>query len=150
MHVHPPTTPLDISDVQLVLTELAVNAEICNHELAQTWAAEQMRGNFAAVPGDYEQFLAQYLASKVAESIEKNIWQGNFAFDAGTAANNLYDGILAKYMVVLRRRIKSKSVVLSPPSLLLQERIVLLASCWATWLLLHLRLSWETLTRRST
>ena len=93
-----PATPLDISDVQLVLTELAVNEEICNHELARTWAAEQMRGNFAAVPGDYEQFLAQYLASKVAESIEVNIWQGNFAFDAGTAANTLYDGILAKYL----------------------------------------------------
>ena len=94
-----PATPLDIADVQLELTELAVNEEICNHELARTWAAEQMRGNFAAVPGDYEQFLAQYLASKVAASIENNIWQGNYEFIPGTAGEHLlYDGIMAKYV----------------------------------------------------
>lgn len=92
-----PSTPLDISDVQLTLTELQVNEEICNHELARTWAAEQMRGNFAAVPGDYERFLAQYLAKRVAEQIEGNIWQGNYDSDgtgAGSPAYALFDGIL--------------------------------------------------------
>jgi len=90
---------LDISDVQLTLTELQVNEEICNHELAQTWAAEQMRGNFAPVPGDYEQFLAQYVASRVAESIERNIWQGNYDYtDGGAPTYDLYDGIMAKYV----------------------------------------------------
>lgn len=92
-----PATPLDISDVQLTLTELQVNEEICNHELAQTWAAEQMRGNFANVPGDYEQFLAQYLAKRVAESIENNIWAGNYDANgstAGGAAHTLFTGIM--------------------------------------------------------
>ena len=93
---------LDISDVQLTLTELQVNEEICNHELAQTWAAEQMRGNFAAVPGDYEQFLAQYVASRVAENIEKNIWQGKYdhtdGSTSGTGVPVLFDSIMSAYV----------------------------------------------------
>jgi hypothetical protein len=94
-----PETPLDISDVQLTLTELQVNEEICNHELARTWAAEQMRGNFAAVPGDYEQFLAQYLAARVAEQIEHNIWAGNYDPAGGTSYTyGLFDGIMAQYV----------------------------------------------------
>jgi len=94
-----PSTPLDISDVVLTTTELQVNEEICNHELARTWAAEQMRGSFAPVPGDYEQFLAQYVSARVAESIERNIWQGNYDFtDGGSPTYDLYDGIMAKYV----------------------------------------------------
>ncbi len=90
---------LQIDDVQLVTTELQVNEEICNHELAQSWAAEQMRGAFAPVPGDYEQFLAQYVSARVAESIERNIWQGNYDFtDGGSPTYDLYDGIMAKYV----------------------------------------------------
>lgn len=93
---------LDISDVQLTLTELQVNEEICNFELAQTWAAEQMRGNFAPVPGDYEQFLAQYVASRVAEDIEKNIWAGNYnstdGSTSGGGAGTLFGSILSAYV----------------------------------------------------
>ena len=93
---------LDISDVQLTLTELQVNEEICNHELAQTWAAEQMRGNYAAVPGDYEQFLAQYVAARVAEDVEKNIWSGKYnSTNGGTTgggAGTLFDSIMSAYV----------------------------------------------------
>lgn len=93
---------LDISDVQLTLTELQVNEEICNHELAQTWAAEQMRGNFAPVPGDYEQFLAQYVASRVAEDVEKNIWAGKYnstdGSTSGGGAGTLFDSIMSAYV----------------------------------------------------
>lgn len=93
---------LDISDVQLTLTELQVNEEICNHELAQTWAAEQMRGNFAPVPGDYEQFLAQYVASRVAEDVEKNIWAGLYnstdGSTSGGGAGTLFGSIMSAYV----------------------------------------------------
>jgi len=93
---------LDISDVQLTLTELQVNEEICNHELAQTWAAEQMRGNFAAVPGDYERFLSQYIAAQVASDVEKNIWQGNYnptdGSTTGTGVPDLFNSILSAYV----------------------------------------------------
>ena len=93
---------LDISDVQLTLTELQVNEEICNHELARTWAAAQMRGNYAGVPGDYEQFLAQYVASRVAEDIEKNIWRGNYNSTDGTTtgggAGTLFGSVMSAYV----------------------------------------------------
>lgn len=93
---------LDISDVQLTLTELQVNEEICNHELAQTWAAEQMRGNFAPVPGDYERYLAQYIAARVAEDIEKNIWSGKYnsadGTTTGTGVPGLFDSIMSRYV----------------------------------------------------
>ena len=93
---------LDISDVQLTLTELQVNEEICNHELAQTWAAEQMRGNYAAVPGDYEAFLAQYVAARVAEDVEKNIWRGSYnhtdGSTSGGGAGTLFGSIMSAYV----------------------------------------------------
>ena len=93
---------LSVDDVQLVLTELQVNEEICNHELAQTWAAEQMRGNYAGVPGDYEQYLAQYVASRVAEDVEKNIWRGKYdhtdGSTSGTGVPLLFDSIMSRYV----------------------------------------------------
>ena len=93
---------LDISDVQLTLTELQVNEEICNHELARTWAAAQMRGNYAGVPGDYEQYLAQYVASRVAEDIEKNIWRGSYnhtdGSTSGGGAGSLFGSIMSAYV----------------------------------------------------
>jgi hypothetical protein len=93
------TTPasggLDISDVVLTTTQLQVNEQICNDDLARTWAAEQMRGNYAGAPDDYVQFLGTYVAAKVAANIEQNIWQGNYSVD-GTAAAVVtnFDGIL--------------------------------------------------------
>lgn len=93
---------LAISDVQLELTELQVNEEICNHELATSWASAQMRGAFAAVPGDYEQFLAQYVASRVAEDIEKNIWRGQYnhtdGSTSGGGAGTLFGSIMSAYV----------------------------------------------------
>ncbi len=88
---------LDISDVQLVTTGLQVQEQICNEELAQTWAAEQMRGAYANAPADYISFLAQYVAKQVAKDIEGSIWQGNYSSDGGTTAAvySSFDGILA-------------------------------------------------------
>ena len=96
------TGSLAIDDVQLTLTELQVNEEICNHTLAQSWAAEQMRGNFAPVPGDYERFLAQYISARVAENIENNIWQGKYdhtdGSTSGTGVPVLFDSIMSRYV----------------------------------------------------
>jgi hypothetical protein len=94
------TTPvsggLDISDVVLTTTQLQVNEQICNDDLAQTWAAEQMRGNYAGAPGDYVSFLGQYVAARVAANVEQNIWQGNYDADgsgAGTPVVDQFNGI---------------------------------------------------------
>lgn len=85
------TTPssgeLDISDVVLTTTQLQVNEQICNDDLAQTWAAEQMRGNYAGAPGDYVSFLGQYVAARVAANIEQNIWQGNYDSDGSSGGS---------------------------------------------------------------
>ena len=93
---------LQIDDVTLTTTELQVNEEICNHELAQSWASEQMRGAFAPVPGDYEQFLAQYVASRVAEDVEKNIWAGEYnstdGSTSGGGAGTLFGSIMSAYV----------------------------------------------------
>lgn len=86
---------LDISDVQLTTSQLQVQEQICNKDLAQTWAAEQMRGAYANAPGDYVSFLAQYVAKKVAKDIEGSIWQGNYDPVGGTTyAYSSFDGIL--------------------------------------------------------
>ena len=61
-----------------------------------------MRGNYAGVPGDYEQFLAQYVASRVAEDVEKNIWAGKYnSTNGGTTgggAGTLFDSVLSAYV----------------------------------------------------
>jgi uncharacterized membrane protein YkvA (DUF1232 family) len=61
-----------------------------------------MRGNYAGVPGDYEQFLAQYVASRVAEDVEKNIWAGKYNSTNGTTtgggAGTLFDSVLSAYV----------------------------------------------------
>ena len=87
---------LTIADVQLVTTQLQINEQICNFELAQSWAAEQMRGNYAGAPGDYEQYLSAYVAARAAANIEQNIWQGNYSVDGGETAAVVtnFDGIL--------------------------------------------------------
>jgi hypothetical protein len=80
----PGSGQLTIGDVTLTTAQLQVNEQICNDDLAQSWAAEQMRGAYSGAPGDYVQYLGQYVAAKVAASVEQNIWQGNFNSTDGT------------------------------------------------------------------
>ena len=87
---------LTIGDVTLTTQALQVHEQICNDDLAQSWAAEQMRGAYAGAPGDYVQYLGQYVAAKVAATIEQNIWQGEFDADgtgAGSAVVANFTGI---------------------------------------------------------
>jgi hypothetical protein len=86
---------LDISDVQLVTSQLQVQEQICNKDLAQTWAGAQMRGAYADTPADYVQFLSSYVAAKVAADIEGSIWQGNYDPVGGTTyAYTSFDGLM--------------------------------------------------------
>jgi hypothetical protein len=54
------------------------------------WESEQMIGAAAPAPADMKAAAAQYVAKKAAESIEFNIWQGNYNIDAGTATGATY------------------------------------------------------------
>lgn len=74
---------LTLTDVVLTTTALQVNEQVCNKDLRQAWEAEQMRGQSSNSPADFQAFAAQYVAAKVAEGVERNLWQGNYAFDDG-------------------------------------------------------------------
>jgi len=55
-----------------------------------------MSGQNSAAPADFTTYVAQYVAAKVAESIEGNLWQGNYDADgsgAGSAAYTSFNGL---------------------------------------------------------
>ena len=86
---------LTLSDVVLTTTALQVNEQVCNKDLRTAWEANQMRGQSSNSPADFQAFAAQYVAAKVAEGVERNLWQGNYAFDDGGTDGTYtsFDGI---------------------------------------------------------
>jgi len=94
---------MELSDVVLQTTQLQVNEQICNDDLARDWSAAQMRGASAGAPNDYAGFISQYVARVVQADVEKNIWSGlyNFANGAttGGGAGTSFDGIMRKYVL---------------------------------------------------
>jgi hypothetical protein len=67
---------LTLGEAVLATTSLQVNEQVCNDDLRQTWEAVQMRGQSSAAPADFTTYVAQYVAAKVAEGVEHNIWAG--------------------------------------------------------------------------
>lgn len=95
----PDAGQLTLSDVVLTTTQLKVNEQICNYELREAWEAEFMRGANSAAPAELTNYVAQWMAARVAESVEYNMWQGNYNIDSGTstgAAYSDFDGIMNK------------------------------------------------------
>jgi len=90
---------LTLGEAVLEATALQVNEQVCNKDLRATWEGMQMRGQSSAAPADFTSYVAQYVAAKVAEGIEYNLWQGNFDSNgsgAGGAAYTSFDGICEK------------------------------------------------------
>ena len=92
---------MTLDDVVLETKALQVNEQVCNKDLRTAWEAEQMRGQSSNSPADFQAFAAQYVAAKVAEGVERNLWQGQFDFtdsavtvSSGTYTN--YPGICNK------------------------------------------------------
>ena len=83
---------LTLDDVVLTTTALQVNEQVCNKDLRTAWEATQMRGQSSNSPADFQAFAAQYVAAKVAEGVERNLWQGQFYFTDGaiTASSGTY------------------------------------------------------------
>ena len=69
---------LTLGEAVLATNSLQVNEQVCNDDLRQTWEAMQMRGQSSAAPADFTTYVAQYVAAKVAEGVEHNIWAGNW------------------------------------------------------------------------
>jgi len=70
--------------------ELQVNLEVCKSDFLNNWQALEM--GFSAyheLPQSFEDFMLAHVAEKVAEEIEKNIWQGD---TGGSAPVNHFDG----------------------------------------------------------
>ena len=84
------TTPasgrLTLGEAILEASALKVNEQVCNADLRATWESAQMRSQNSGAPGDFTTYVAQYVAAKVAESVEHNIWAGNWKKDLGGAA----------------------------------------------------------------
>ena len=95
------TTPtsgqLTLGEAVLEATALKVNEQVCNADLRLTWESAQMPSQNSGAPADFTTYVAQYVAAKVAESVEYNLWQGNFEIDGSTTnTHTSFDGILAK------------------------------------------------------
>ena len=84
------TDELTISDVVLTTEQLKVNEQICNYELRQAWEAEFMRGASSAAPAELTNYVAQWMAARVAEAVENNIWHGDYNHDSGTITGAAY------------------------------------------------------------
>jgi len=94
----PSAGQLTLGEAVLDASALKVNEQVCNADLRATWESAQMRGESSAAPADFSSYVAQYVAAKVAEGIERNIWQGNYASDDGGTDGTYtsFDGICAK------------------------------------------------------
>jgi len=94
----PSSGQLTLTDVVLTTDQLMVNEQVCNKDLRQAWEAEQMRGQSSNSPADFQAFAAQYVAARVAESVERNLWQGKYnpATGGTTGTYNDFEGICNK------------------------------------------------------
>ena len=82
----PAAGQLTLGEAVLAVSPLKVNEQVCNENLRATWEGMLMRGQNSAAPADFTTYVAQYVAAKTAETVEHNIWAGNWAKDLGEAA----------------------------------------------------------------
>ena len=88
--------PLTLGSQTLTTSPLQVNEQVCNKDLRATWEGMQMSGENSAAPADFTTYVAQYVAARVAASIEGNLWQGNYDADGssgGSVAYNSFNGL---------------------------------------------------------
>lgn len=81
---------LTLTESVLEVKDLMTNLELCKKEFAQDWEAAQTGRGFIndVVPANFVDFLIGYAASKVGETIEYTIWQG----DAPSGTYNSFNG----------------------------------------------------------
>ena len=92
----PAAGQLTLGESVLTATALKVNEQVCNEDLRATWEGALMNGQNSGAPADFTTYVAQYVAAKVAESIEGNLWQGNYDANgtaAGGATYTSFDGL---------------------------------------------------------
>jgi hypothetical protein len=72
-----PTSTLSLTERVLTVEEFQVNLQLCRKDFLSTWQGAQMGYSvYDSLPADFSEFLIAHVASKVAQRIETNIWQG--------------------------------------------------------------------------
>lgn len=97
----PASGQLTVGEAVLEAAALKVNEQVCNADLRATWESALIRSQNDGAPADFVTYTAQYVAAKVAESVEHNIWSGNFNSADGTnvgATYTAFDG-LSRHLV---------------------------------------------------
>lgn len=89
-------TTLTLAERVLQVTDLKVNIEVCKTQFAKDWEAAQTGRGFIndTLPANFADFMLAHVSAKVAESIEFNIWQGNFTPGGSAATYTAFTGIL--------------------------------------------------------
>lgn len=91
------TSTLTLSEAVLQVTDLMTNIEVCKKEFARDWEALQTGRGFIndVIPANFADFLLTYLAGKISEQIEFNLWVGNFSGSVGGASGyTAFNGLL--------------------------------------------------------
>ena len=85
-----PTSTLTLGESILEPKELQVNLALCKADFRSDWEAVQMGFSaFDKLPGSLADYILAYVAGKIAESVENNIWNGD---DSAASGNNLFEG----------------------------------------------------------
>jgi len=96
----PDAGQLTLGEAILEAIPMKVNEQVCNADLRATWESAQMRGESSAAPADFTTYVAQYVAAKVAENVEINLWHGKYNSTTGAAtgggAGTSFEGLLHK------------------------------------------------------
>lgn len=93
------TSTLTLSEAVLQVTDLMTNIEVCKEQFASDWEAMQTGRGFIndVIPANFADFLVTYLAGKISEQIEFNLWQGNFSGAwSGASGYTAFDGLMKK------------------------------------------------------
>jgi len=84
------TSTLTLAEKVLTPKQLQVNLELCKNDFRSDWEAIEMGFSaFDSLPANFSDYLIGYVAGKVAEKNEENIWQG------ADANEGEYDGFTA-------------------------------------------------------
>ena len=79
------SSALTLAEAVLTVTDLKTNIEVCKDQFASDWEAMQTGRGFIndVIPANFADFLLTYLAGKISEQIEFNLWVGNFSGSVG-------------------------------------------------------------------
>lgn len=89
---------LDLDEKILSLTNLMVNISLCKSQWRSSWEAMNTGNGMAnsQLPPDFESFLLLYVAGRIAEATEYNLWQGNYDPSGTSPTYTAFDGVCAK------------------------------------------------------